>query len=224
MTHTTTEAMLDKAVDALKRGGVVAFPTDTLYGLGACIFFPDAVKRVYQIKGRDYLQPLPVLLAKADDLPIVAGEISEEARLLAKRFWPGALTLVVKKSSTVPDVVTAGRPTVALRVPAHPLAQELIRRLAAPITGTSANPSGDAPPVTADQVRHSIGHLVDVVVDGGPVSLGVASTIVDVTLSPPKVLRVGAIPIEAIDGVLKRPSPAKSHFKTTLWRGSRGVP
>lgn len=189
------------AVTLLKNGGVVAFPTDTLYGLGADFSSPEAVQRVLDIKGRALEMGLPLLLADADDLALVAAAIPASVLALARRFWPGALTLVVSRSSAVPDVITGGRETVAVRVPDHPVPVALARGLGRPITGTSANIAGRPAALTAEEVRSALGESVDLIIDGGPAQLGVQSTIVDATGPLLKLVRPGAISLADIRSV-----------------------
>jgi L-threonylcarbamoyladenylate synthase len=196
---------LQKAIRILKAGGVVAFPTDTVYGLGAAADNPAAIRRVFEIKQRPFTQALPLVLANAAQADTVAINIPEEARILMARFWPGALTLVLKKSARVPDVVTAGSGTVAVRVPNHVLSLALIRGVGIPLVGTSANIHGKPSPVTAEEVNAQLEGKVDYVIDGGRTPVGVESTIVDMTVSPPKILRHGAISSEEIEKALVSP-------------------
>jgi L-threonylcarbamoyladenylate synthase len=189
------------AVTLLKNGGVIAFPTDTLYGLGADFSSPKAVQRVLDIKGRALEMGLPLLLADADDLAFVAEAVPAPVLVLARRFWPGALTLVVSRSSAVPDVITGGRDTVAVRVPDHPVPVALARGLGRPITGTSANLAGRPPALTAEDARSGLGESVDLIIDGGPAQLGVQSTIVDATGPLLKLVRPGAISLADIRSV-----------------------
>ena len=185
--------MLEKAVSALNRGGLVAFPTDTLYALGAHAFMDEAVSRVYEAKGRPQGMALPLLLGGPEDIERVAVDVPQAARDLAERFWPGAVTLVLYKSPLVSATITGGRDTVAVRTPSHPTALALIDGVGAPLTGTSANRSGGPDPVSAEIVREQLGDLVDVALDEGPCALAVGSTIVDMTAEPPKILRAGAV-------------------------------
>ncbi|MBI4339288.1 MAG: threonylcarbamoyl-AMP synthase [Chloroflexi bacterium] len=185
-------------VQVLQRGGVVAFPTDTLYGLGADFASSDAVQRVLAIKGRPQHMGVPLLLADANQLAQVAGKLPERAWVLARRFWPGALTLVVPRSAAVSDPVTGGRSTVAVRVPDHPVPRALAWGLGRPITGTSANRTGHPVPATAGEVRQQLGDTLDMVIDGGPSPLGRASTILDVSGSVLRILRLGAVSVEQI--------------------------
>ena len=202
MVTTGLDREIRKGIDVLKSGGVVAFPTDTLYGLGAAAFVPQAVFRVYEIKGRGQNVPLPLLLASVQQLQKVAVDVPTIALSLAERFWPGPLTLVVKKSPSVPDLVTGGRPTVAVRVPNHPVALALIDGVEMPITGTSANPSGGQEPVTAQDVRNLLGDKVDLIIDGGSAQGGVPSTILDVSGDTPRLLRAGALEPQVVEEYL----------------------
>jgi L-threonylcarbamoyladenylate synthase len=190
----TAEHQVETAVSVLQQGGLVAFPTDTLYALGAHAFIDKGVRRVYQVKRRPLEMALPLLLANAADMEKVAVHVPQVAWDLAERFWPGALTLVLHKGTSVSSLVTAGKATVAVRVPNHPLALKLIKATGAPLTGTSANRSGESDPVTAEEVRQQLGKEVDVILDEGACPLEGASTIVDVTLDTPRVVREGAIP------------------------------
>ncbi|MDP3062782.1 MAG: L-threonylcarbamoyladenylate synthase [Chloroflexota bacterium] len=195
------EREIEIALRALLRDGVVAYPTDTLYGLGANAFSLRAVQRVFEIKGRRADMALPLLLAEASDIERVAVDIPPLAHALAERFWPGPLTLVLKRSSAVPDLVTGGRDTVAVRVPDHLVPRALARGLGAPITGTSANPSGGADPRTAEDVRQALGNLVDYIINGGPAPIGRPSTVLDLTGPEPRVLRQGALNVtELMEG------------------------
>lgn len=192
---------IEKGIAILKQGGLVAFPTDTVYGLGACAYIPQAVERVYQVKGRARDMALPLLVANNTQISEVAENIPPLAWLLIRRFLPGALTLVLPKSKSVPDVVTAGGKTVGVRIPAHPVPIALIEGLAAPIVGTSANLTGQPSPLTADEVYAQLGDKVDLIIDGGRCPGGRESTVVDVTGETPVVLREGAISIEELKKV-----------------------
>lgn len=190
---------LDKAVEILRRGGLVAYPTDTLYGLGANALSEDAVEKVYEAKGRPLNKPMPVLLSSFGDLTRVAQHASDVARLLALSFWPGALTMVLESRPGVSDLITAGTGTIAVRVPNHPVPRELVRKLGAPITGTSANGSGGANPTTPEIVRAQIGDTIDIVIDGGPCPGDMPSTVVDVTRERAVLLREGVVSREEIE-------------------------
>lgn len=191
------------AVEALADGGVAAIPTDTLYGLAARAFDEAAVLKVYELKGRPEGMALPLLLADAEDARRCALEVPREAWALAARFWPGALTLVLRKNADVPDIVTAGMDTVALRVPNHPVPRAIARALGSPITGTSANLSGRPGLTSASAVQREFGDAIDFVLDGGDAPGGVASTIVDMSRDEMRMLREGAVSqaeIEAASG------------------------
>ncbi|HEY7270366.1 MAG TPA: L-threonylcarbamoyladenylate synthase [Dehalococcoidia bacterium] len=185
-------ADIEQAVARLRDGGVVAFPTDTLYALGADATNAEAVGRVFDIKGREAGKPLPLFVAGAE---IAAGVavMTPLARRLAERFWPGALTLVVQKLPSFESEALVGGETVALRVPNSDVALEILRGLGRPVTATSANLSGGADPADASTVRAQIGERLDLIVDGGACDVGVSSTIVDCTGEAPLILRAGAI-------------------------------
>ena len=196
---------IDRAADILRNGGLVAFPTDTVYGLGAHSGIAGAIERVYLVKGRMQQKAIPLLIGRTEDIEAVAEDVPGDAWLLAERFWPGGLTIVLRRKSTVLSVVTGGGATVAVRVPAHPVPLELIRALDAPIAGTSANRSGERSPTTADGVLGSLGGLIEMVIDGGPTPGGIESTVVDLACGEPVIRRLGAVPIEEIERVLGRP-------------------
>jgi L-threonylcarbamoyladenylate synthase len=191
---------VEKGISILKQGGIVAFPTDTVYGLGACFNIVPAVERVYSVKQRPRTMALPLLLANILQISEVAHPVPGVAWLLAANFLPGALTLVLHKSGSVPDIVTAGTETVAVRVPAHPVPVALIEGTGAPIVGTSANLSGKPSLLTADEVRAQFGDSIGFIIDGRCPG-GRESTIVDVTGETPVVLREGAITISELQRV-----------------------
>ena len=195
----------------LRQGGVVAYPTDTLYGLGADITQPAAVEQVFEIKGRPQGMPLPVLLPGPEALSMVSDDVPPLAWTLARRFWPGPLTLVVPRASRVPAIIAARGWTVAVRVPDHPVPRELARLLGAPITGTSANVSGGPSPHTAEEVRRQLGDRVEHVIEGGPPPDGRASTVLDITQNPPRILRLGAVSWEMLEEVWGGATPAPTH-------------
>jgi len=188
---------VEKGISILKRGGVVAFPTDTVYGLGASIGIKQAVERVYRIKGRPNNRALPLILADLFQIDGVARSVPPLARLLAENFWPGPLTLVLFKSEFVPDIVTGNSETVAVRIPAHPIPIALARGLGMPIVGTSANLSGQPSALTAEEARAQLGDRVDLIIDGECPG-GKESTIVDLTGETPVILREGALSIEEL--------------------------
>ena len=193
---------LDAALEVLRSGGVVALPTDTLFGLAANVFDETALRRVFDIKGRPASQPLPVLVNGVDMALRVAANAPPGAFRLAETFWPGQLTLVLPAHPKLSPLVTAGGDTVAVRSPAHWAPQQLISGLGGPITGTSANWSGGPDLVTLDEVRRELGELVDCIVDCGPSPVGTASTIVTLTGKTPRLIREGAIPFKAVLEVL----------------------
>ena len=194
---------IDRALRVLQDGGVVAIPTDTLYGLAADAFNPGAIERVFAIKERPDGLALPVLLTDAGQLEQVADDVPDGLRAVADAFWPGAMTLIVKRNDSLPPRLTAGNPTIAVRVPDHPAPRELARRLGRPITGTSANISGAADPRTLAELRAQVGDRVDFLVTCGPAPAGTASTIVDLSGDAPRLIREGAVPFENIVGLLK---------------------
>ena len=187
------QKQVERGISILKQGGIVAFPTDTVYGLGACANLPSAVERVYQVKERPRNMALPLLLAHTSQISEIAEPVPPVAWLLARSFLPGALTIVLPGSKSVSDTVTAGGTTVAIRIPAHPVPVALVEGLGVPIVGTSANLSGQPSALTADEVYSQFGGEIDLVIDGGRCMGGRESTIVDVTGETPVVLREGAI-------------------------------
>lgn len=190
-----------EGIEILKKGGIVAFPTDTLYGLGADFLSYSAIQRVLTTKGRDEHMGLPLLMSDLDDLRLVARDVSETAWTLASHFWPGALTLILLRSSKVSEHVTGGRDSVAVRVPDHPVPRALAHGLGRPITGTSANLSGHPVALCAEDVISQLGSEVDIVINGGCVDQSFPSTIVDVTGPVLKVLRLGAVSLSSIKSV-----------------------
>ncbi len=197
------QTQIEMGISILKQGGLVAFPTDTVYGLGASADNQPAVARVYQVKERPRDTALPLLLAHTSQIREVAYSVPPIAWLLADKFLPGALTLVLYKSNSVLDIVTGGGSTVAVRIPDHPVPVALIEGLGAPIVGTSANLSGKPSALTADEVCSQFGDKIDLVIDGGWCPGGRESTIVDVTGETPVVLREGAISIEELKQVCR---------------------
>jgi len=187
------QKQVETGISILKQGGIVAFPTDTVYGLGAWADHQSAVERVYRVKERPRNIALPLLLADISQIGEVAEPVPPIAWLLARNFLPGALTIVLPKSNSVPDIITAGGITVAVRVPAHPVPIALAQGLGAPIVGTSANVSGKPSALTADEVYSQFGNEIDLVIDGGRCPGGRESTIIDVTGEEPVILREGAI-------------------------------
>jgi len=192
---------VERGISILRQGGVVSFPTDTVYGLGAQANIGHAVERIYQLKGRPQHMALPLLLADISQMEEVADYVPDVAWLLARSFLPGALTLVMFKSDAIPDVVTGGGRTVAVRIPAHPIPVALVQGLGVPIVGTSANRSGEPSALTADKVHLYFGDTIDLVIDGDKCPGGRESTVVDVTKEKPLILREGAISREELNKV-----------------------
>jgi L-threonylcarbamoyladenylate synthase len=195
--------LIEQGIFILKQGGLVAFPTDTVYGLGASIDNQQAVERVYRVKKRPQGLALPLLLAHTSQISEVAESVPPVAWLLADSFLPGALTLILYKSKSVPDIITAGGITVAVRVPAHPIPVALIEGLGEPVVGTSANLSGKPSSVTAEDVHSQFGDKIDLIINGGRCPGGRESTIVDLTRGKAVILREGAISREEIEQVGK---------------------
>jgi len=193
------EGALAEAVDVLRHGGVVAYPSDTVYGLGAAASDARAVERVFVVKDRDAEKALSLLLADAADLAPLCSDVPLLARVFAQRYWPGPLTLVLRRSPSFESAALGGGDTVAVRVPDHAFLRELIRALGEPITGTSANRSGRAACRSAQEVEQELGDAVELIMDGGPSAAGRESTVVSLTGSLPLVLREGAIGRADID-------------------------
>jgi L-threonylcarbamoyladenylate synthase len=199
----TAEALeaLGQAAGFLRDGGLVALPTETVYGLGANALDKTAVERIFKAKGRPAWDPVIVHIAGLGMLEGLVAEIPEAARLLMKAFWPGPLTLLLKRTARVPDAVTAGRPLVGVRMPAHPVALELIRRAGVPVAAPSANRFGHTSPTTAAHVLEDLDGRIDVVLDAGATAQGLESTVVDVCQSPMVIYRPGAVTAEQIGAV-----------------------
>lgn len=184
---------IQHAAEVLKAGGLVAFPTDTVYGVAAHGFLPEAIARLYAVKQRPHTKAIALLLADAGDLQRVARDVPGVAQQLANRFWPGALTLIVPCAEDLPPVLTAGGDTVAVRMPDHPVALAVIAAAGAPLATTSANLSGGSDPVTADDVVRDLGGRIELILDGGACPGGTPSTVLDLTTTPPTVRRAGPI-------------------------------
>ncbi|MBV8373181.1 MAG: threonylcarbamoyl-AMP synthase, partial [Candidatus Eremiobacteraeota bacterium] len=192
---------LERAAGALRAGAVVAIPTETVYGLAANAFDPSAAARIFEIKQRPAFDPLIVHVLDEPMLQRVVAELPAAARRLTARFWPGPLTLVLPKCGAIPGIVTSGLATVAVRMPSHPIARELLRRANVPLAAPSANPFGRLSPTRAEHVARMLGQRVDLIVDGGPCEHGVESTIV--AFEPyPSILRPGAIEAADIERVI----------------------
>ncbi len=191
-----------RAAAILRAGGLVAFPTETVYGLGAYALDPAAVRRIFEAKGRPPDNPLIVHVPDATAALSLVQDFPALARRLAERFWPGPLTLVLPRAASVPDVVTAGGPTVAVRAPAHPVALALLRACGLPLAAPSANPSSLLSPTTAEHVLHGLEGKIDLVLDAGPTPGGLESTVLDVTVTPPRLLRPGLISPAEVEVVI----------------------
>lgn len=205
--------ILSEAAAILCRGGLVAFPTETVYGLGANALDASAVARIFAAKGRPATNPVIVHVADADDVSRLVTDFPARARRLAEAFWPGPLTLVLPRRAEVPDVVTAGGPTVAVRVPAHPVAQGLLRASGLPIAAPSANRSTCLSPTRAAHVMRGLDGRIDLLLDAGPTRAGLESTVLDVMQDPPVLLRPGPIDrrrLEAIIGPVARRAESTS--------------
>jgi len=194
------ENAIAKALEVLRAGGLVAFPTDTVYGVGALAFDEVAVESIYNAKDRPTEKAIPILIGGTEDLDKVTAEIPAMAAKLAARFWPGPLTLVVPKQPNLPDVVSAS-PTVGVRVPDHPVARELLRA-AGPMAVTSANISGQDSPKTAEDVSRQLNGRIPLILDGGETPGGVPSTVVNCLGTEPVILREGPVTLEDIQFVL----------------------
>lgn len=196
------EQVLKQAGEILKQGGLVAFPTETVYGLGANALNEDAAKKTYAAKGRPSDNPLIVHIADVEDLPIVARNISDKAKQIIERFWPGPLTLVFEKQYIVPFGTTGGLSTVAVRMPTDEIARAVIRAGGGYISAPSANTSGRPSPTSAEHVADDLNGKIDMIIDGGNVDIGVESSILDMTVEPPMILRPGAITKEMLEEVI----------------------
>ena len=198
-------AAIDEGARTLRGGGLVAFPTETVYGLGADAFDARAVARVFEVKARPSFDPLIVHLADGSELDRVVAADDPRARRLAARFWPGPLTLVLPRQPELPEIVTAGLDTVGVRVPAHAAARALIRAAGTPVAAPSANPFGYVSPTTASHVGELLGEAVDLILDGGPCVVGVESTIVSLASAVATILRPGGVSREELEEVLGAP-------------------
>lgn len=205
------------AAQVLRRGGLVAFPTETVYGLGANALDETAVARVFEAKGRPRFDPLIIHVPDVDAAQPLVAELSRPARRLAARFWPGPLTLVLPRSALVPDLVTAGLPTVGIRVPDHPLSLELLRAAGRPVAAPSANLFGRVSPTTAAHVSEQLGARIDLIVDGGPCRVGIESTVLRLDDEIPTVLRLGGITVEELETAL-------GHVRVALMNADGNLP
>lgn len=220
---TPDPAVLARAAELLRAGQLVAFPTETVYGLGANALDPAAVARIYEAKGRPSYNPLIVHVANAEAARQLVTHWPAEAERLAQRWWPGPLTLVLPKVPGIPIAVTAGLATVALRVPAHPVAHALLERAGVPLAAPSANRSGEVSPTTAAHVERSLGERVPLILDAGPTTVGIESTVLDLSGARPVLLRPGMISQEALTEVLGPIELARSVATRESARPSPGM-
>ncbi len=197
-----TEEHIARAATVIRAGGLVAFPTETVYGLGADALNEDAVRRIFLAKERPADDPLIVHIVHAQQLPQLARQIPQRAWDLTEKFWPGPLTLVLPKTDRVPAVTTGGLDTVAVRMPSHPVAKRLIELSGVPIAAPSANRFGRPSPTTAQHVWEDLAGRIELILDGGPTPIGVESTVLDLTQDPPMVLRPGGVTLEELRAVL----------------------
>ncbi|MEQ1759732.1 MAG: L-threonylcarbamoyladenylate synthase [Vicinamibacterales bacterium] len=193
---------IERAAAIIRAGGLVAFPTETVYGLGADATNASAVRRIFHAKGRPATDPLIVHVASVADALAVVSHLPPGAEQLARAFWPGPLTLVMPRAASIGDEVTAGLDTVAVRVPAHPIAQALVRAARVPVAAPSANLFSRPSPTRAEHVERDLGDRIDLIIDGGPTMVGIESTVVDLTVDPPVVLRPGGVTLERLSAVL----------------------
>ncbi len=195
------EDSVKKAGEILRCGGIVAFPTDTVYGLGAVYTDVSAVMKIFEAKGRDEGKPLSILISDISQVDELAREIPENAKKLMRAFWPGALTVIVKKSESVPACVTAGGDTVGIRMPSSETAREIIECAGSPLAAPSANISGKRSAASGDDVREDLFGRIDMIIDGGRCDIGVSSTVVDLTEGKIRILREGTISRQEISKV-----------------------
>ena len=193
---------IKEASEVIKKGGTVAFPTETVYGLGADALNPEAILKVFKAKGRPSDNPLIVHIATFSGLELIAKRPAKFALVLIKEFWPGPLTIILKKKKIVPDIVTGGLDTVAVRMPDNRIALSLIKKAGVPLVAPSANLSGKPSPTRAKDVAADLSGKIDVIIDGGKTRIGIESTVIDMTTSPPTLLRPGGLPVEEIEKVV----------------------
>lgn len=216
-------AVLARAADLLRAGELVAFPTETVYGLGANALDPSAVARIYGAKGRPAYNPLIVHVADVEAAKQLVSRWPDLATRLADHWWPGPLTLVLPKAPSIPDLVTAGLPTVALRVPSHPVALALLRATALPLAAPSANRSGEVSPTTAQHVARSLGERVPLILDAGPTTVGIESAVVDLSGPVPLLLRPGIISREELEEVIGPVELGRASHEPSAARSSPGM-
>jgi L-threonylcarbamoyladenylate synthase len=198
---------ISEAARIIKSGGLVAFPTETVYGLGANALDPIAVAKIFEAKRRPFFDPLIVHIESMSDIEKIAENLGAIEKKLAEKFWPGPLTLILPKKKTVPDIVTAGLPTVAVRMPGHETARELIKEAGCPIAAPSANLFGSISPTKAEHVLAQLGDSIDMILDAGSCSVGIESTIIRVENGIPVLLRPGGLPVEEIEKITRMVQP-----------------
>lgn len=201
--HNIDANLIGQAAEVLKAGGLVIFPTDTVYGLGANALDEKAVRAVFEVKKRSFDNPLPVLIADQKELETLVSEIPDEAGELTRSFWPGGLTLILRKSKKIPSIVTGGGETIALRMPDHPVTLALLKETSFPMVGPSANISGEEAPVESANINPVLAKQVDLIIDAGPAPVGIPSTIVDLSQGRARILREGAVTKKTLESVLK---------------------
>ncbi len=197
----TDREAVEEAVRVLRQGGLVCYPTDTVYGIGAAATDDAAVRRLFAVKGRPPDKAMPLLLAEASDAARVA-EVAALAKRLAARFWPGALTIVMRKAASYRSLALAGADTAALRVPDHDLVRAIVRTLGGPVTGTSANRAGAPAPLSAAEVAFQVGEMVDLIIDGGRSRSRLGSTVIDISRGDPEIVREGVVSKEEVEEAL----------------------
>lgn len=197
-TKNSEEKSLARAVEILARGGIIAYPTETFYGLGVDASDEEAVRKIFAVKGRDFKNPVSLIIGHSDDVYPFVKDVPQTAKKLMAAFWPGALTIVFAASDKVSPLLTAGSGKIGLRISSHPIALKIVQKLKSPLTATSANLSGAPECAEASEVIEQIGGRIDAIVDGGQTPGDKASTVVDVTCSPPVILREGAISEESL--------------------------
>jgi L-threonylcarbamoyladenylate synthase len=215
------DSIIQKAAEILRSGGLVAFPTETVYGLGADALNSKAVEKVFVAKGRPSDNPMIVHIAEFNQLKMLTTKISKIGKILADAFWPGPMTLVLKSSNKVPKVVNGGLETVAVRMPNHPVTLTLIKKLDRPIVGPSANKSGRPSPTTAQHVYEDLQGKVDLILDTGRTKIGIESTVIDVTSSPPVILRFGGLTKERIEKLIGRVGTTENRLVLKRSPGTR---
>jgi L-threonylcarbamoyladenylate synthase len=197
------EKILTRAAEIIAGGGIIAYPTETFYGLGADATNKEAIQKIFIVKGRDFKNPVSLIIANENDVQPLVQDVPDTAKKLMDKFWPGALTIIFSASNSVSPLLTAGSGKIGLRISSHPTALGIVQKLKRPLTATSANQSGMPECALASEVARQIGDKIDAIVDGGKTKGDKASTLIDVTCNPPVILREGAIPKETIEKYIK---------------------